>query len=268
MAIACSRPNPFLTEWDTPYGIPPFDKIKVSDYIPAIKEGIARQQAAIDAITACEEAPTFENTIVPLEFSGLLLSKVSGVLYNISETDRTDALDAVVEESIPLVSAHEDRISFNRALFDRIAAVYDSDRSSLSREQQMVLKEWYENFKRAGIDLPSDKQARLAEINAEIAAKTQKIGNNILAESNAFKEKFGFSVSAYPDMMTSTSDRELRRQEAITATKTTTPFWCWTCCACVRRRPESWVTPIPRPISSRTRWRTIPPPSTLSWAIS
>ena len=75
--LASCHTNPFLTEWDTPYGIPPFDKIKTSDYIPAIKAGIAEQQAEIDAITACEEAPTFENTIVPLELSGRILSKVS-----------------------------------------------------------------------------------------------------------------------------------------------------------------------------------------------
>jgi len=125
---ACSSPkNPFLTEWDTPYGIPPFDKIKTSDYIPAIKEGIKQQQAEIDAITSNTEAPTFENTILPLELSGEILSKVSGVLYNISETDRSNALDAVVEEAIPLMSDHEANMSFNKALYERIAALYNAD---------------------------------------------------------------------------------------------------------------------------------------------
>ena len=212
MLSACNHTNPFLSEWDTPYGIPPFDKIRVSDYIPAIKAGIEQQQAEIDAITACEEAPSFENTIAPLELSGSILAKVSGVLYNIAETDRTDALDKVVEEAIPLVSAHEDNISFNKALYQRIAAIWNADRSKLTREQQMVLKKHYESFEREGIGLPEEQQERLKVINAEIASKTQKIGNNILAESNAFKEKFGFSVSAYPDRMTSTSDRDLRRQ--------------------------------------------------------
>ena len=171
--MACNRTNPFLTEWDTPYGIPPFDKIKVSDYIPAIKAGIAEQEAEIEAITSNPEAPTFENTIAPLELSGSVLAKVSGVLYNVSETDRSDALDAVVEEAIPLVSAHEDNISFNKALYQRIAAIYNGDQSGLTREQQMVLKKHFESFEREGIGLPEEQQERLRVINAEIASKTQ-----------------------------------------------------------------------------------------------
>ena len=209
---ACNRTNPFLTEWDTPYGIPPYDKIKVSDYIPALKEGIRQQQEAIDAIVANPEAPTFENTIVPLEFSGLLLDRVQGVMFNVSETDRSDALDDAVSKALPLLSAHGDNIAFNKGLYERVAAVYHGDRSGLTREQQTVLKNHFEDFEREGIGLPEDSQARLREINAELAEKCQKIGNNILAESNAFKQKFGFSVSDYPEKMTTTADRGLRRQ--------------------------------------------------------
>ncbi len=209
---ACNSKNIFLQEWDTPYGIPPYDKISIGDYIPAIKEGIARQQAAVDAITSCPDAPTFDNTIAPLELSGLLLEKVTGVLFNVSETDRSDELDAVVEEALPLLSENSDNISFNKALYDRVAAIYKGDRSGLTTEQNTVLQNWFEDFEREGIGLPEDKQARLREINAELAGKTQKIGNNILAESNAFKEKFGFSVSDYPEKMTTTQDRDLRRQ--------------------------------------------------------
>lgn len=204
--------NPFLTEWDTPYGIPPFDKIQIDDYIPAIKAGIGQQQKEIDAITANPEAPTFENTIVPLELSGNILSKVAGVLYNISETDRSDALDSVVEAAIPLESEHSDNISFNKALYERIAAIYNGDQSALTAEQKMVLKNYYEDFVRNGVGLPSDKQDQLREINTAIASKTQTIGNNILAESNAFNEKFGITVSDYPNAMTTTEDRALRQQ--------------------------------------------------------
>ena len=219
MTACHKRVNPFLEEWDTPYGIPPFDKILASDYIPAIKAGIEQQKAEIDAITANPDAPTFENTIAPLELSGRILAKVSGVFYNVSETDRTDELSAVEEEAIPLISAHSDDISFNKALYNRVAAIYHGDQSGLTREQQMVLKKHFESFEREGIGLPEEQQSRLREINAEIASKTQKIGNNILAESNDFKDRFGFSVSAYPDKMTTTEDRDLRRQynEAYTA---------------------------------------------------
>ena len=209
---SCNRQNPFLTEWDTPYGIPPYDKIRTSDYIPAIKAGIDEQTAQIEAIVSNPEAPTFDNTIAPLELSGGTLSKVQGVLYNVSETDRSDALDAVLDEAIPLLSAHGDNISFNKALYHRVAEVYNADQSGLTREQQMVLKKWYDGFIRDGIGLPEDKQEELRVINTRTAELTQKIGNNILAESNAFAQKFGFSVSAYPDKMTTTEDRELRRQ--------------------------------------------------------
>lgn len=220
MALAsCQQTNPLLAEWDTPYGIPPFDQIKESDFIPAIKVGIAEQAAEIEAICLNPEDPTFENTIVPLELSGRTLARVQGVLGNISETDRTDGLDAVQEEAIPLLSDHEANIAFNKTLYDRVAAVYNGDQSKLTREQQVVLKKHFDSFESEGIGLPAEAQDRLRAINTEIAAKTQKIGNNILAESNAFKAKFGFSVSEYPDRMTTTEDRDLRRQynEAYTS---------------------------------------------------
>ena len=211
--------NPFLQDWDTPYGIPPYDRIQVTDYIPAIEAGIKEQAAAIEAITNNPDAPTFENTVAPLELSSPILDKVNGVLYNVSESDQTPELDAVQEAAIPLVSAHQADISFNKALYNRIAAIYNSDQSGLTREQQMVLKGYYESFERNGVGLPEDKQNELREINTELATKTQKIGNNILAESNAFRDKFGFSVSEYSDRMTTTEDRELRRQynEAYTS---------------------------------------------------
>ena len=216
---ACSEKNPFLAEWDTPYGIPPYEEIEVGDYIPAIQRGIEQQNAEIEAITSNPDTPTFENTIVPLELSGDILSKVTGVLYNVSETDRSDSLDAVVTEALPLLSGHSDNIAFNKALYNRVAAIYEADQSGLTREQQVVLKKYYDDFRRNGIDLPEETQDRLREINSEIATKTQQIGNNILAESNAFAEKFGFSVSEYPSKMTTTEDRELRRQynEAYTS---------------------------------------------------
>ena len=216
---ACSEKNPFLVEWETPYGIPPYEEIAVEDYIPAIQKGIEQQNAEIEAITSNPDAPTFENTIVPLELSGEILSKVSGVLYNVSETDRSDSLDAVMSQAIPLLSEHSDNINFNKALYNRIAAIYEGDQSGLTREQQVVLKKYYDSFTRNGIDLPEETQARLREINSEMATKTQQIGNNILAESNAFAARFGFSVSEYPARMTTTEDRELRRQynEAYTS---------------------------------------------------
>jgi peptidyl-dipeptidase Dcp len=211
--LACTnRQNPFLTEWDTPYGIPPFGEIQTEDFIPAIQAGIEQQNKEIEAIVANTEEPTFENTILPLELSGAILSKVTGVLYNICETDRTDELDSVMEKAIPLLTEHSDNISFNKGLYERIAKLYKADQSKLTREQQMVLKKRFEAFERDGIGLPEDKQERLREINTEMATKTQKLGNNILSENNAFRDKFGISISDYPNTMTTTEDRSLRQQ--------------------------------------------------------
>ena len=217
IAAAClsactNRENPFLTDWNTPYGIPPFQEIQVDNYIPAIQAGIEQQKKEIEDIVNNQDAPTFDNTILPLELSGEILRKVSGVLYNVSETDRTPALDSVMELAIPMMTEHSDNLSFNKGLYERIAQLYKGDQSGLTREQQMVLKKHYEEFERNGVGLSEEKQARLKEINSEIASKTQKLGNNILEESNAFKQKFGISVSDYPNAMTSTTDRTKRKE--------------------------------------------------------
>lgn len=224
IAAAClsactNRENPFLRDWNTPYGIPPFQEIQVDNYIPAIQAGIEQQKKEIEDIVNNQDAPTFDNTILPLELSGEILRKVSGVLYNVSETDRTPALDSVMELAIPMMTEHSDNLSFNKGLYERIAQLYKGDQSSLTREQQMVLKKHYEEFERNGVGLSEEKQARLKEINSEIASKTQKIGNNILEESNAFKQKFGISVSDYPNAMTSTTDRAKRKEMLEAYTK-------------------------------------------------
>ena len=211
--VACTnRQNPFLTEWDTPYGIPPFQEIQTEDFIPAIQAGIEQQNKEIETIVANPEEPTFENTVLPLELSGEILNKVTGVLYNVYETDRTPELDSVMELATPMLTEHGDNISFNKGLYERIAKLYKANQSQLTREQQMVLKKHYEAFERNGVGLPENKQTRLREINTEIATKTQKLGNNILSENNAFRDKFGTAISDYPNAMTTTEDRSLRQQ--------------------------------------------------------
>ena len=211
---ACTeqRRNPLLSEWDTTYGIPPYAEIKVEDYMPAIQAGIAEQNREIEDIVNNTEAPTFENTVQALCLSGQTLSKVVGVLFNISETDRTEELDSIMELAMPLMSEHGDNINFNKPLYDRVATLYHGDQSQLTREQQMSLKKVYESFVRNGVGLDSTQQNRLKEINSELAQKSLKLGNNILAESNAFKSRFGISVSEYPEAMTNTEDREKRRE--------------------------------------------------------
>lgn len=218
MMSACTqtRTNPFLEEWDTPYGIPPFEKIQLSDYIPAVKAGIEEQNKELEAIINNPEAPTFENTVAAYELSGRTLSKTTAVLFNLQETEGSDEMNKVVEEATALMTEHEDNISMNKDFFQRVKAVNDADQSGLTREQRMVLKKLYQSFTRNGVDLDEAAQARIKEINQKIAAAQQKFGTNLLAENNAFKEKFGIPVSSYTSEMTSCEDRS-RREEMFKA---------------------------------------------------
>ncbi len=218
MMAACTqtRNNPFLEEWDTPYGIPPFGMIQLTDYIPAIKAGIEEQNKELEAILNNQEAPSFENTVAAYELSGKTLTKTAAVLFNLQETEGSDEMNKVVEEATAMMTEHEDNISMNKAFFGRVKAVYDADQSGLTREQQMVLKKLYQSFTRNGVDLGEAAQARLKEINQKIAAAQQKFGTNLLAENNAFKEKFGIPVSSYTSEMTSCEDRS-RREEMFKA---------------------------------------------------
>ena len=224
LALAGCRENPFLTEWDTPYGIPPFEKIKTGDYIPAIEEGIRRQNEEIEAIVNCADAPTFENTVAALDWSGELLDKVQGVLFNLSETDGTPELQKVVEQAIPMISDHSSNIFLNSALFERVQNVYadaafaedsgcpDGCGAALGREQKMLLDKIYRSFVVNGVALDSLGQDRMRRINAELAALEQTFGTNLLAENNAFSSEFGISVSEYAATMGSCANRELRER--------------------------------------------------------
>lgn len=216
MTACVQTKNPFLEEWKTPYGIPPFDKITLADYIPAVKAGIEQQEKELQAILDNPEAPTFKNTIDAYEYSGEILDKVMGVLSNLQETDGNDEMEKIAEEATELLTKHENSISMNKKFFERVKAIYDADQSALTREQQMVLKNLYKSFTRNGVDLDEASQERLKEINVKIAGLQQKFGTNLLAENNAFKEKFGTPVSSYTSEMTSCEDRA-RREEMFKA---------------------------------------------------
>ena len=209
---SCSQDNPFMKEWNTPYGIPPFNEIKVSHYMPAIKEGIRQREAEIEAIIKNSEEATFDNTIAAYELSGELLSKVMGVLSNVSESDGTEEIIKLMEEVIPLLTGHEDDIFMNKGFFNRVKAVYEADQSGLTKEQQMVLKKIYQTFVRNGIALDEAGQARLKDINKKLSSLQQKFGNNLLAENNAFKSEFNIPISSYSQEMTFCSDRDLREK--------------------------------------------------------
>ena len=185
---ACNRTNPFFSEWDTPYGIPPFEKIHEKDYIEALEAGIHRQSAEIDAIIAKDDKPTFENTVEAYENSGALLDKVTGVLFNLSESDASDAMQAIVAEALPKLTEHNDNIFMNPYFFSRVKELYDmKDGLGLTAEQNAVLEKLYRTFMANGIALDAAGQGRMREINRELASLQQEFGNNVLAETNAFR---------------------------------------------------------------------------------
>ena len=212
-AVSCNTANPFLTEWDTPYGIPDFNSIQEKHYLPAVEAGISQQQAEIDAIIANPDAPTFENVVVAYERSGAILDRVTNVLFNVSESDATESLQKIVEQALPLMSVHSDNIFMNPDFFAKVEVLYnDMDNLGLDREQQMTLKKMYNAFVKNGVALNEADQARMREINMELSSLSNTFGNRLLAENNAFAEEFGLSISEYAGAMASTEDRSLREK--------------------------------------------------------
>ena len=212
-SVSCTTTNPFLTEWNTPYGIPDFSKVKEKHYVEAVEAGVAQQQAEIDAIIANTEAPTFENVVAAYERSGAILDRVTGVLFNLSETDGTESLQKIVEQVLPMFSVHSDNIFMNPDFFAKVKALYDDmDNLGLNQEQKMVLKKLYNAFVKNGVALGEAEQARMREINMELSSMSNTFGNRLLAENNAFAEEFGVAISEYGGAMASTDDRALRER--------------------------------------------------------
>ncbi len=186
-AMAQQRQNPFLVNYDTPYQIPPFDRITVADYLPALKAGIAEQQKAVDAIVNNPEAPTFSNTIVALDHSGPILEKVCMVFFNLDESNSTPEMTAVGEEFYPLYSAHTDEISMNPGLFRRIKTLYDNRTSAgYTRPQMLAVEKAYKDMVRSGALLDAEKQQQLKAINTTLADLYLKFNKNLLSATNEF----------------------------------------------------------------------------------
>ncbi|MDO4190209.1 MAG: M3 family metallopeptidase [Bacteroidales bacterium] len=198
MFVACNKKqetpqaehqNPFLTDYTTEYEVPPFEDILAEDYIPAIEAGIKQQNEEIEAIVNNQEPATFENTIDALDMSGDILSKVALVLYNVTESDATEELQKVMEQAIPMLTEHNDNIYMRADLYARVKAVYDDKENhpEYTTEQLMVLEKINRAFVRNGVGLDEAGQARMREINKELATLENKFGDNLLAETNAFQ---------------------------------------------------------------------------------
>ncbi len=255
------RPNPLLTEWQTPFGVPPFAEIEDAHFEPAFEAAMAEQKREIEAILfggrasgatnsgapglrlrASDAAPTFANTIEALERSGRTLSRVSKLFFGLNSAHSNDAIRELARTMAPRLFAHRDDILLDRKLFERVKAVQEqlADGSGdcapparrLSVEQAKLLEETYKDFVRNGVNLDDDSQTRLRQINGEIAEISQRIGQNLLAESRAFELHVTSreDLGALPENLVATAAEEAKSRgheggwSFISARSSTMPF--------------------------------------------
>jgi peptidyl-dipeptidase Dcp len=237
--------NPFFCKWDTPYGVPPFDKIKFENFKPAFIKGMEEEDKAIDAIVNNPGAPTFDNTIKALQYTGDLLDKVQSAFGVLNSANTNDSIQALSKAMSPLFSKHRDNISLNEKLFERVKSVYEKrDNLTLNPEERKLLEDTYRGFVRNGIALKPEDKEKLRKLNQELSLLSLKFAENVLAETNDFnlviegerdlaglpedlklqaaaaakakgmKGKWLFTLQApsYFPFMTYVSDRELREK--------------------------------------------------------
>ena len=182
-----SGENPFFTEWETPYGTPPFDKIRPEHFMPAFERGMSLHDAEIAAIVENNDEPTFENVILAYDNSGQMLAQTRLVFEMLCGAETNERMQSIQEEALPLLSAHNDRILLNEQLFARVKAVYDRRAElGLDAEQSRLLQKTYDRFVRSGALLDPAQKKRLQEINEELTRVAVRFGSNLLAENNNF----------------------------------------------------------------------------------
>lgn len=182
--------NPFLEEYNTPFDVPPFDRIDDEHFLPAIKEGMRQHKEEIDALINNPEEPTFENTIVAYDQAGGLLRRVTPVFGGLRSAETNDRLQAIAREATPMLSAHNNSIRMNEDLFARIQSVYERrDELDLDREQMRLVEIYYRDFERSGAALPEEQREKLAELSERMSMVSLQLGENQLAETNAFQLK-------------------------------------------------------------------------------
>ena len=232
--------NPFMEEWDTPFGVPPFERIQDKHYMPAFKKGILDLRADYDAIINNPDAPTFENTIVAMELAGETIRRVRSTFGPLTGTELNDNLRNLQREFGPMWSRERDAILFNPTLFERVQAVYDQrDSLDLDEQQARLLELTHRRFIRSGAALSDDVKAQVAEINSRLAELSTEFGQNLLAATKAFTIEItdeadtaglsddfkaniwnedkqawvlGLNRSVYETFMTQSENRELRKR--------------------------------------------------------
>ena len=179
--------NPFFQAFDTPYGVPAFDKISVEDYMPAFTEGMKQQNTEIQAIIDNPDAPTFENTIAAMDYSGEILDRVSSIFYNMTESNTSEELQQIAKDIAPVLSKHSDDIYLNGSLFARVKTVFDNrETEGLDKEQQMLLEQIYRHFVNGGANLDTNKKNRFRGINERLSMLSLQFGENLLKETNEY----------------------------------------------------------------------------------
>ena len=187
-ACGTKHDNPVLADSALPFGAPEFSKYQSTDYEAAFMEGLAEQRAEIDAIANSNSSPTFDNTIAALERSGKKLAKVTGIFFNLNETDADDVMRETEKKLSPILTEHSAYMTMNEELFHRVKILYDSKHAiGLTREQEMVLDKYYRMFVKGGALLDADKKAQLMEIEKQLSLASIEFGENALAETNAFQ---------------------------------------------------------------------------------
>jgi len=180
--------NPLLAEWNTPFGVPPFDKIKSDDYLPAMREAIKMHNKEITSIVNSKENPTFKNTIEAIETSGAMLKKIANAFYAVTAANTNDILKESEKTIGPEMTAHFDEIQLNSDLFKKIKTIYNNKNNlGLGKEELYLLEETYKNYVRAGVNVEGKNKERLKEINKKLSALSIKFGANLLDETNDFE---------------------------------------------------------------------------------
>ena len=186
--MSTATSNPLLQPWDTPFGLPPFDRIRAEHFVPAFEAARAAHLAELDAIAAQRETPSFENTIAALDRSGRLYWRIEGVFHNLAASDTSPALQQAERELAPQLAAHQNAIYMHRGLFERIAALHARrDELGLTPEQRRLLERFHFDFVRAGALLTDQAQQRYARVTERLAELTTRFGQNVLADEAAFR---------------------------------------------------------------------------------
>ncbi|MDR0415203.1 MAG: M3 family metallopeptidase [Prevotellaceae bacterium] len=182
-----SNNNPLLEEFNTPHEATPFDKIKTEHYLPAFSYGMDEGRKEVDAIANNADAPTFENTIAALDYSGASLTRTSGIFFNLNEAETSPEMQQIAREVMPLLTEYNNDITLNEKLFDRIKTVYDNaDRSALTSEQAMLLEKTYKHFTRSGAGLSEADKTRYRELSSRLSTLRLDFKQHVLNETNAY----------------------------------------------------------------------------------